>query len=144
MLTGFGIDLEARSTFGHQALHWTLRERSWEVAEILIDAGAPVDDLDGLGKTPLMLATNWPELVEILILRGANVNYVASNGWTPLNRAALSGGPHSFESVKILLVAGARSDLGSIWGKTLLDTLRYEKCGLLRDDRLAMIKLIQG
>ncbi|MGK5083257.1 ankyrin repeat domain-containing protein [Bdellovibrionota bacterium FG-1] len=74
MLVGYGVNLGARSAFGHQALHWALRENHWEVAEVLIEAGAPVNDSDGLGKTPLMLATDSPEFVKYLIQNNARVD----------------------------------------------------------------------
>ncbi|MGK5089006.1 ankyrin repeat domain-containing protein [Bdellovibrionota bacterium FG-2] len=141
MLSGFGIDLGARSAFGHQALHLALHERSWAVAEILIDLGAPVDDLDGSGKTPLMLAVSWPKGVELLIKKGARVNYVAPNGQTPLNRAVLTG---NIESVKFLLRAGASRDMGAVCERTLFDFLHDHNFVMGADVRAQMIRLLQG
>ena len=56
-----------------------------QIVKLLLDAGAPVNDLDELGQTPLMLAADGslrPDLVELLLERGADVNEHKSGGPT--------------------------------------------------------------
>lgn len=60
------------------------------------------------GYTPLHNAAQWckPEIVDLLIKHGANVNATTPGGWTPLDLA-------SRENVKILKAAGAKPGSGA-------------------------------
>jgi ankyrin repeat protein len=71
-----------------------------------VDASFPKDDSEFSGMTALMVASSrdYPELVEQLIRRGADVNLKRYSGDTPLIFAARSG---SVKTVKALLSAGA-------------------------------------
>ncbi|MEM0993728.1 MAG: ankyrin repeat domain-containing protein, partial [Bacteroidota bacterium] len=70
-------------------------------------------DVNGIGRhefTPLMLAASedHPEIVRLLIDRGARINFMNSNGWTALIEAADEG---SYASAIVLIEAGADIDL---------------------------------
>ncbi|MGK5083739.1 ankyrin repeat domain-containing protein, partial [Bdellovibrionota bacterium FG-1] len=123
-----------------QALHWALRDRRTTLAQTLIDAGAPIDDPGSVGKTPLMLAVALPLFVELLIKKGARINYMTNNR-TPLICAALSG---SLESTELLLAAGAMPGLGAVMGRTLLEFIANEDFVMGKDIRAKMIQLIRG
>jgi ankyrin repeat protein len=57
-----------------------------------------------LGSHRLMMAWHSPEIVRLLIERGANVNFVAKRGLTPLMAV------NHAESARLLVEAGARID----------------------------------
>jgi ankyrin repeat protein len=80
------------------------------VVRALLDAGAPVDQTDDDGLTPLAWAaiSNRPEVGRALIERGANPNHVDKKGMTPLLYAASIdfGDP---DMIELLLKAGASS-----------------------------------
>ena len=72
------------------ALHVAAKRDRLEVARALLDHGADVDFLDigGSRATPLHTAVKWgasPELIELLLERGAYVNAKDATGMTPLN-----------------------------------------------------------
>ena len=57
----------------------------YQIAQTLLDAGAPVNDFDELGQTPIMLAADGslrPALVELLLKAGADLNARQANGPT--------------------------------------------------------------
>ncbi len=67
-----------------------------DAARSLIRAGADVNATDEFGMTPILLATrhDYPQeggdldaMIDFLINNGANINAVASDGWTPLHFA---------------------------------------------------------
>ena len=107
--TGEPWDLSEASFMGFTALHWAAKKRSVAVATLLVNAGAPLDSrlmrapAGGNAKagmqTPLMIAAKGaqPELVELLLQRGADHNLEAGDGSAPIDfacdegRAALQG-----------------------------------------------------
>jgi ankyrin repeat protein len=80
--------------------------RSVEVAALLIDAGANVNDEWSEGTTPIFETTadQFYDLAQLLVNRGANVNMSMGNGLTPLMFAARNG---ASRCVDLFLDAGA-------------------------------------
>jgi ankyrin repeat protein len=80
--------------------------RSVEVASLLIDAGADVNDEWSEGTTPIFETTadEFYDLAKLLITRGANVNVRMGDGLTPLMFAARNG---ASRCVDLFLDAGA-------------------------------------
>lgn len=80
--------------------------RSVEVASLLIDAGADVNDEWSEDTTPIFETTadQFYDLAKLLVTRGANVNVRMSNGLTPLMFAARNG---ASRCVDLFLDAGA-------------------------------------
>lgn len=111
-----GADLDAEDHTGRRPLHTAIRSRSLAMAKALLAAGADVDGLDEDGVTPLHEAAfgnhEHPEIIEILISAGANVDargrreagLQKENGWTPLHYAARYSAPFVVDA---LLDAGA-------------------------------------
>ncbi|MBK9684942.1 MAG: ankyrin repeat domain-containing protein [Betaproteobacteria bacterium] len=80
--------------------------RSVEVASLLIDAGADVNDEWSEDTTPIFETTadQFYDLAKLLVTRGANVNVRMGNGLTPLMFAARNG---ASKCVELFLDAGA-------------------------------------
>ncbi|MCP3139139.1 ankyrin repeat domain-containing protein [Pyxidicoccus xibeiensis] len=104
------------------------RSGSVEVARRLLELGCPVDAVDCLGQTPLMLALAYKRtgLASLLVTRGASPHARGPMEFTPLHLAALRG---LEDLVSALLAAGAdplaRNDLK----QTPLDVARAEGHG---------------
>jgi ankyrin repeat protein len=75
------------------------------LAELLIRAGAKLDERDKEGETPLYNAAGNARVVRLLLARKAPVNAATNEGATPLHWAAGSGDERV---VAMLLRAGAR------------------------------------
>lgn len=80
--------------------------RSVEVASLLLDAGADVNDEWSEDTTPIFETTadQFYDLAKLLVARGANVNVRMGNGLTPLMFAARNG---ASRCVELFLDAGA-------------------------------------
>jgi ankyrin repeat protein len=80
--------------------------RSVEVASLLLDAGADVNDEWSEDTTPIFETTadQFYDLAKLLVTRGANVNVRMGNGLTPLMFAARNG---ASKCVELFLDAGA-------------------------------------
>ena len=80
--------------------------RSLEVASLLLDSGADVNDEWSDDTTPIFETTTdeYYDLAKLLVSRGADVNWRMSNGLTPLMFAARNG---ATRCVDLFLDAGA-------------------------------------
>ncbi len=78
----------------HRTLHDAAEAGDLERVKVLLDAGVDVDGKSSRIKKPLLLVAvekENAELVDLLLERGADVNYAAPNGMPPLHRATWMG-----------------------------------------------------
>jgi ankyrin repeat protein len=100
----------------------------------MLDAGLAVDttDDDGLTLLDWGVISNRPNIVRLLLARGADVNHLDAFGMTPLHHAA-SIDFGSADMIAILRKAGARLDARTKDGVTALDLARkYRHQNLIR------------
>lgn len=97
------VDVDAMNSAGESALMMAALKGEIAGARMLLERGARVQFP---GWSPIHYAATGPEpeVVRLLIDRGADVNAVAPNGTTPLMMAARYG---SEESIKLLVERGA-------------------------------------
>jgi ankyrin repeat protein len=119
-------------TSNSDAISGAVRHAYLDVANVLVQLGAPVDRTDAR-ITPLVKAVlgDQVEMARFLISKGADVNHVDGNGMTPLLYAASIdfGSP---AMIDMLLKAGARTDMKTKEGKTALELAqRYNHTHLL-------------
>ncbi len=71
----------------------SLKRRCADIAKLLIEYGANLNEEGLVGKTPLLSAAGkgLHEIVFILLSRDVNPNQIGSRGQTPLHRAARNG-----------------------------------------------------
>jgi ankyrin repeat protein len=107
LLLAHGADVHARSKTGETALMETAIRGDVAATKLLLDKGADVNIADHRGYTPLLLAAQYdgdsPELVRLLLARGADLNATAE-GETALSLAAKRG---ETEVTKVLREAAA-------------------------------------
>lgn len=113
------IQAELKSDlFGTPSLIRATGDARYDAARALVDAGADVNSAGLGGLTPLMLSVTQPDLVKLLLSKGADPNAVAAfRAYTPLLRAAEVG---NLEVTRLLLAAGAKVDHANTTGETAL------------------------
>lgn len=132
---GAKIDAENKlgtSAFDNAARSYCTSKNSpsIEVLEILADHGADVDnpipDGEAKGYTNLTTAIVWNKikLVRFLIDRGADINFVAADGNTPLMLACREG---NLAMVNLLIVSGATTEAVNNNGETALQLAEKNK-----------------
>jgi ankyrin repeat protein len=115
----------------HNGVEWTpllmaasrRSDRGVEMIQLLLAKGADVNQQNGLGETPLMMAAadRLAHGVKPLLDKGANVNLRDHEGRTALMQAARS---ESLEGVCLLLEHGAAVNARDAHGKTALKWVR--------------------
>ena len=101
------------------ALGVAIDNRQYLAAEFLIQAGASVHLTFGkLSRSPLFWACqdNQPQLVKLMLAKGAQVDVRDNCGWTPLMQAVCKG----YDCVEPLLEAGAATDATEYYGQSSL------------------------
>src|SRR5207249_8273891 len=114
-------------TSNSDAISGAVRHAYLDVADVLVQLGAPVDRTD-LRITPLVKAVlgDQVEMAKFLISKGADVNHVDGNGMTPLLYAAsIDFGGSAM--IDLLKASGARPDARTKDGLTALDLARKYK-----------------
>jgi ankyrin repeat protein len=114
-------------TSNSDAISGAVRHAYLDVANVLVQLGAPVDRTDAR-ITPLVKAVvgDQVEMARFLISKGADVNHVDGNGMTPLLYAA-SIDFGSSAMIDLLKASGARADARTKEGLTALDLARKYK-----------------
>ncbi len=116
-----GADINVWTVFGRTPLRNAIDLGDVALTKLLIDAGADVDKQPyGAPESPVFAAV-WagsPELVEILVKSGANINSRTTRGATPLHKAMSRGTP---QMVRLLLELGADATARDDAGETVLE-----------------------
>ena len=94
---------------------------SYEIAKLLLEAGADINETDGYEQTILIKAVRDDnrEIIEFLLENGADINKKDAYGRTPLMNAVKDC---NYEMVKFLLEAGADVNIASENGASPLST----------------------
>jgi ankyrin repeat protein len=97
------------------ALHWAAENGLTDVAALLLEQGADVNEKDHFGNTALHLALAYPDMIDLLLQNGADVDAKNAMGNTPLHLAVKDR-----RAVEALLAAGAEVDVRNGLDKTPL------------------------
>jgi len=117
-LLAVGVDPNQAEEDGWSALHAAATFDHTEIVELLLDAGAAIDERTDTGFTPLLNAAKATRTtVSILPQAGADPNAQAEIGWRPLDRFADYG---NAEAIDLLIRAGAEVNHWGIRGGTAL------------------------
>jgi ankyrin repeat protein len=104
---------------GRSALGWAAQTDALGIVRRLVEAGARLDFVDGVGHTPLLRATDTrkPEVTKYLLSKGADPNAADREGRTALLAAVEDG---YLEIVPLLLEAKADPNRANQDGRTPL------------------------
>jgi len=111
-----GLDLKATQYNGQTLLHFAARWGQMDSVKWLIEHGAPIDAVDEVGRTPLMLAiiNRHPELVQVFIDAKANIFIQTEESGTTARQFALEAARSDFEDqLKFAQIARLLENLGS-------------------------------
>jgi ankyrin repeat protein len=112
--SGANVNATGRRDDNWTPLFCAVQQGQTDLARLLIASHAEVDWKDKIGNTPLHFAAgdNRPEIADLLIAGGANVNdrRTALDDWTPIFSAAGNG---RVEAMRVLLRRGADFGLRS-------------------------------
>lgn len=125
-----GMNVNVRNINGESALQIALRNGFTIIANILLGAGADADVKNATGLTMLQVVfekktPGYKELVEQLIMVGADINVLDQKGWTPLMRAISTADQ---DMVALLLKNGANPFLETPKGDDALALAKKFGC----------------
>ena len=85
-----------RSTELDRALMFAIQLGHDRVVDVLLHAGADVNNTDSIGRPALVCACQkgHKRVIEVLITCGASVNKITPGGWTALMEASAAGHDH--------------------------------------------------
>ena len=131
--------VEVRDLSDQAPVHIAAREGHWSVVDLLLAAGAGVDDCDGGGRTPLShaAAAGHPGItkpsapssppsagvLELLVTRGASLEVRDREGITALHHAVISG---QAEAARYMLEQGADVNCLDSSSRSPLDVAVYQ------------------
>jgi ankyrin repeat protein len=107
-----GFDVNVRNRFGDSVLVEVCVLGNDEIAKVLLDLGADIDDISPTRENPLHCAVQSgnERLVELLLRSGANPNYVTSVGQSIVD--ALPSSAKRLRLEKVLQQFGIRTETG--------------------------------
>ncbi len=111
-LVATGVDVNVKDhDMGAPPLIWAIVGEYIDIAQLLLENGAQVDEVDRWGRTALHVAvrSGTYEGTKFLLAHGANVNWKNDFGRTPLSEASTYQG--TAEITKLLLESGASEGL---------------------------------
>ncbi|KAL2215462.1 NACHT and ankyrin domain protein [Thermoascus aurantiacus ATCC 26904] len=110
LLLDRGAQVETRPQSGLTALHLAANDGNWVALDLLLIGGADINAWNTKESSDISIAAK-------LLDQGANIEARTSQGYTPLQCAAMSGNKEMFI---FLLTRGAKIDIQTPRGETLL------------------------
>ena len=127
-----GADLNAKDQCGRTALHYTAEKQRFHVypSSNIVGTSRRERETGGHGYPSPPPAQNHHDIAKVLIKAGASLNEKDAYGNTPLHLSANAG---NYEALKILLEAGAKTDIKNNEEKTFFDYLDNEGLNILKE-----------
>jgi ankyrin repeat protein len=141
LLIAAGADVNAKDALDDSPFLYAGAEGRNEILKMTLRAGADLASTNRYGGTALIPAAHHGHVETVKILLGTKINkdHVNKLGWTALLEAVIlgDGGPAHTEIVRLLVAAGARSDIADNGGVTPLTHAR-------RRGFAGMVRILEG
>ena len=122
-------DPNATDDFGDTPLIVAAESGAAECVRLLLESGAPPDyESESTGSTAISSAAN-PQVVQVLVAAGADINTVAGDGYHLLKSAAEAG---DVKFVRALLKMGAEVDTTSTGATALHTAVQWDQLEIVR------------
>lgn len=108
-----------KDELGFTVAHFVAGAKSQDIVEFVLSKNVNINVKNKYGSTPLHIAV-YPEIAQILINHGANVNEIDNEEETPLHDCAWNGEERG-EMIKLLLKNGVDKRKKNYKGQTALD-----------------------
>jgi uncharacterized protein len=125
--------VSARDEYQFTALHNVAGEDQLDMINLLLDKGADPNAQNDVGIAPLHLAA-YPEVAELLVRRGADINLRSHDGSTPLIVHAAEA--EAFDVMEKLIRLGADVTAKNKWGESALDIARSRQ----EEDKIELLQ----
>lgn len=136
-----GLDTSYHNTVGENLLHMLSKfekhdEDEVPIAQVLLDAGVPIDEPDKKNHSPLQQAIdrNHIKLAAFFIKKGADVNFKCDHGWTALHQAC---NKRDDKAISLLIRKGAKISAPDGFTRTPFGALNFY---WLTDDVRTMVR----
>lgn len=120
-------DLDNRCYHGWTALHWAAYEGQEDVVELLCAQDGINLNAEGqnIGERPVHLASesDYPDVIAVLVGKGADLNIADRVGRSPLHMAAEY---NSFLAAKVLIANNIKIEMQDKFGQTALHIAAYK------------------
>ena len=137
-----GADVNARDKYGHTPLEMAVLRDASELAEVLLNRGADINQVHWQGTLlHVAAANNASAVAEVLLKAGADVNVKDYKGDTPLHAAAWRG---SEGAAELLLNRGADVDAKGKHGRTPLHVAASDNASAVNASAVAEVLLKAG
>ncbi len=113
-----GADTDVIHGQGQTLLHLAAQRENSEVIHVLMKAGGKINAKDNNGRTPLHNASDGKVFLALLE-RGADINEVCKQGWTPV-QSALNAGTMNLDALKFCIKLGANVNQNDPHGMNFL------------------------
>lgn len=111
--------IHEKDELGFTVAHFAAGSDNKELVEFILNKDIDINVKNKYGSTPLHIAI-YPEIAQMLIDHGANVNEVDNEEETPLHDCAWNGEERA-EMIKLLLKNGVDKNKKNYKGQTALD-----------------------
>lgn len=119
ILIQWGASVQTRECQGYTPLHFACVSGNFTCIKALLDAGADVNAKDWDGESPLMTASLTIPILDLMIERGADIQYADPKGNTMLHWSGISG--ESYEIINQFVTYGADINAQNNNGLTPVD-----------------------
>ena len=145
MLVKAGCEINGRNDFGYTPLSIISMWADQKLTKAMIDHGADINAMstDELKITPIFGACaneSHPDVINVLLDMGADVNQTAQEKWTPLMFAVRA---KNIRGVELLIQRGARINATNSEGMTALD-IAYLYCYWKDEKNLNIVEKLKS